>query len=437
MNLSAKKTLILSLMFLFLPAVSLGSSDEIPGAVLVRGMQLPIKGHLRHVEGVPVLTVWGTPWEQGFAHGYIFCDRITGFFDEFLSKEIGMLSPKEYEEWHIKLSWLKMPSEHEAEMRGMLEGMEARAGGPVRINAVKRQMRYEDLVMANSMGDMSRLAMKCSSFAVWGSMTEDTCTLSARNYEWPEYEAMKGKGIVLVRLPPPGSGALGTVSVFYPGLLGVISAMNAEGVNVCTHDSSCSNPFSIPWGFTPITLLYREVLERARSAFAVEDITRVLAKNTTITGNNMMVSRPCAGWFAGGFVVEHDPCLDQDRGATVREPDEGKDYVICTNRFFTREVPSSVKLAPCERFEKLTRKLDEIANNPDLPRITLEKVWELAESVPIEGLVTYHRIVFEPDKKLMHVAFPADGEPVKRITLDVAKLLKRDEAGARKTAAGK
>jgi hypothetical protein len=37
-------------------------------------------------------------------------------------------------------------------------------------------------------------------------------------------------------------------------------------------------------------------------------------------------------------------------------------------------------------------------------------------------------VIFEPNKRKMHVAFPADGEPVKIITLDVAGLLAEAKA---------
>ena len=46
--------------------------------------------------------------------------------------------------------------------------------------------------------------------------------------------------------------------------------------------------------------------------------------------------------------------------------------------------------------------------------------------VSMPDTVTYHSVVFEPDKRLMHVAFTEDGKKApacKKVTLDVAKLL--------------
>lgn len=425
-----KKILPLSIIILLFPCLLILAQDQGPCSVKHKGALVQVKGTLRDIEGVPVLTVWGTPWEQGFAHGYLLQDAIIHFFDRFLSSG-KIMDIKRYESSWLKTRVFHFAPRFEAELRGMLEGIEARAGGPVEAPVMGRELRYGDLVMANCMGELGRFRMSCSSFAAWGPMTKDGHTLAGRNYEWPLCPSLLGVQVVVVRLPSPGSESSGTVSVFFPGLLGCITAMNGEGVTVSTHDST-GNPSTVQWGYTPHTLLYREALEAARSDSAVEDIGGVLRKHFSITGNNMMVTRPYEGRGPGGFVYEHDPNLLDEGGATLRAPYEEENFLICTNRYYERKTVPENKLRLCGRFKSLTRQLAKIEVDCQRKPMSLYTAWKVTESVPLAGIVTYHRAIFEPNKRLMHVAFPADGEPVKKITLDVAKLLKQGEEDARK-----
>jgi hypothetical protein len=64
--------------------------------------------------------------------------------------------------------------------------------------------------------------------------------------------------------------------------------------------------------------------------------------------------------------------------------------------------------------------------------LTRPGAWKLARSVPLPDIVTYHRVIFEPNKRLMHVAFPADGSASRTITLNVSELLAKGKKAARK-----
>ena len=78
--------------------------------------------------------------------------------------------------------------------------------------------------------------------------------------------------------------------------------------------------------------------------------------------------------------------------------------------------------------------LDDVAASSDR-KVTQESAREMMRTVSAQAF-THHSVVFEPDRRLMHVAFPADGEPVKVITLNVTELLKKAEEDA-KTSKGR
>ena len=126
------------------------------------------------------------------------------------------------------------------------------------------------------------------------------------------------------------------------------------------------------------------------------------------------------------IVFERDGYVPDGDGLTVREPEEDAGFIVCTNHYRKREQPKPQ--LDCPRYAKLIRKLEDIAKSHGEKHVTLEVAWQMLESAPIQELSTYHRVVFEPNKKRMHVAFPENGNPRSRgknITLDVTKLLQR------------
>ena len=119
------------------------------------------------------------------------------------------------------------------------------------------------------------------------------------------------------------------------------------------------------------------------------------------------------------MVFEYDGNLSVESGVTVREPEASKPYQICTNHCRERKDPIA-----CWRYDLLRAQLDSIAVSGGVKSLTQEKVWELLDAVAINN-PTHHRVIFEPNQTLMHVALSVD-EPAPSyyaITLNVAELL--------------
>ncbi len=385
-----------------------------------------VNGTLTEIEGIPVLRVWGTPEERGFANGYLMGEKFAKFFNDFIASG-NLMEVKTYTEKVMPtVGLMPVPPAYETELRAMLSGIEAQAGGAVEIPALGRPLRYEDLVATNSMGDLLR--MGCSSFAAWGPMTADGHTLAGRNLDWPTCQALEGTQMVTVHVPAANSGELGWVSVFWPGLIGCTTGMNAEGVTVAMHDSNSPNP-TTAGGFTSSLLLYREAIESAHARTAVADITRVLNERYTVAGYNMMVTKPFSGEGPAAVVFEHDADLTKTRGMTLREPNRPDAFLICTNHSRKRYEPS-----PGVRYPRLSTGLERIAGSGEKHHLTVKRAWNMLGSVPLSGIITHHSVVFEPDKRLMHVAFAENGKHApqcKKVTLDVAKLLAGDYPGGK------
>jgi len=303
----------------------------------------------------------------------------------------------------------------------------------------------------NAFADLGRLG--CSSFAAWGKDTVDGNTISGRNLDWfgDAAEALSNGQIVIAQLPGTRSKAdakiasdtddaetaadpQGWVSVTWPGLTICLTGMNADGVTLAMHDSGGRGKWlrakSTPRGF-----VLREALEFTRAASLIDDIGGVLRKRHTVVGNNFPASWPSTRGSLASFVFEYDGDQSKSGGVTVRggngkSPDAAPDpagdtapvaYQVCTNHYRTRGAAAN-----CDRYETLQARLDKARVKGD--KVDVAAGWKMLEdTATFDRVKTYHSVVFEPNKRRMHVAF-SDGKVAApkcaHHTLDVAALLK-------------
>jgi hypothetical protein len=420
MNRTAFRFKTLACALIVIPLVGLPATAREPGRTQVNGT-------LSDIDGIPILRVWGTAQERGFAHGFLMADRASQLMDGFLRDGPLARSAGQYETQTLpKLRRMKVDPEHEAEMRGILAGIEQRLGALPQIPFLGRPLRYEDVLAVNCTGDLIRSG--CSSFAAWGALTEDGQTIGGRNMDWPAIPALLDTQFVLVNVPPPEGGKLGWASVTWPTFVGCLTGMNAEGVTVATHDAG-GHPPSTSAGFTPYGWIFRNALESARADTALEDVARAIRAHVCIVGNNMMVTRPSTDGAPGGYVFEFDGDLPVGGGLTVREHEPADSFLACTNHFRKRSPPIGG-----ERYAGLTRTLGRIAASDGKRHVDLGRAWKMMRGVSLEGTLTYHSVVFEPDKRLMHIAFNEGRTSApwcKKVTFDVAKLLAGDYPGGK------
>jgi hypothetical protein len=321
---------------------------------------------------------------------------------------------------------MSIAGKRKQELQGILDGIEARFGGTPVVAALFREITYDDLLAMNCVADA--LASACSSFVAWGPLTADGNTLAGRNLDWNLISTLFGQELIMVQAPDPAGPALGWVSITWPGLIGCYTGMNSEGVTVSVHDAPAGRALEGK-GFIPRTFALRDAIEAAKAASAIDDIKRVLRARAVTVGNNVPVAMPFAGKAPPAVVFEYDGNVAQSDGVTVRLPD-GSGYQVCTNHYRSRAQPT-----PCSRYDSLSERLAS-ASKQRKP-LKIEDAWSMLEAVAFTGQgmrakITFTGVVFEPNKRKMHVAFATPGTPApfgKRVTLDVVKLLR--EAGGR------
>ncbi len=379
-----------------------------------------VNGELTEIEGIPLLILWGTNYEQGYAHGYLYAPEVIEYLEKQLNQEEGLV---EFMETFMlpNIDKYTVPEEYLQEMKGFLAGMEARAGGAVFVTAIDRTLTLNDVIASTCVDNIDHLlSTHCTSFSAWDIVTAGGGTITGRNYDHPDDEINTGRYIFIVRKSPPESKALSWISVALPGALNCETAMNSEGVTFATQEVNLIRETSATESFCPETLLQRKLLESARAASVVEDVSAVLQDLYTNGGEAILMSWPSdQGGCSAVFEIDGD--LATGHGFTVRQPDSGFPYMIQTNQFYERLEPSA-----SNRYSLIKNYLGGIISG-DNPSLTVEKAWEILGQVPSsESLLIQHAVVFEPDKMLMHVAFAEPGTHAtecRKVTLDVAQLL--------------
>ncbi len=319
-------------------------------------------GELRRVDGLPVLRLWGTSQQRGYAHGYLLADRIHDLFGRFLADRRTSGGPEHYQRVSLPLAetTLRVRPIYEREMRAIADGLRDRLGPQAAVvPALGRPIEYRDLLALNALSDYLR--PMCSSVAAWGPMTADGSTLTGRNLDWPRHEWMIGQEIVIAQRPSETPRRAGFVAVTWPGFIGCLTGMNERGVTIAIHDVP-GPPADRLIGVTPRGLVFREALESAVGSDSADEIAAVFRRRRVLVGSNAFVSWPFDRAASNGAaaVLEYDGRRTEGDGVTIRRPGADENAVgtadqppssaclACTNHYRRRGVP-----AACGRYETL------------------------------------------------------------------------------------
>jgi hypothetical protein len=172
-------------------------------------------------------------------------------------------------------------------------------------------------------------------------------------------------------------------------------------------------------GYYPRLLVYREALETVDTTEPLNDILNVLENRLTRTPQNLMFTFPYDGQNPGSIVFEYDGNITIDNGVTVRAASTEDLYQICTNHCRLRKDPID-----CWRYNLINDELINIHQSNGTEYLTKEKSWEILDAVALNN-ITHHRVLFEPNKKRMHVALSVQtsSPQYEAVEIDIVELL--------------
>lgn len=353
-----------------------------PPPVRVEDVPEALRERLTLVGSVPVLRLSGTPREMGFQHGAALKPQIHFLYREYHEAMVKrVVGQPELLEW-AKATEPFIPEALKEEMKGLAEG----SGLP-----------YEEILVVNTAIDRFQ-TIACSTVVAAGDATKDGAVYFGRNLDFPGRNILQRMSVVIVWSP---GGGPQLAAVTWPGLVGVLSGMNSEGVSGATmlvHKGRARRPG------LPYLMMYRQALSAAR---AKDDVYAAISKAKRTSSNNFMV----VDATGASEVIEFDP------EAAVRRP--AVHGCVCSTNFFASEDLRDLCMPMGkERYETLAEFLER-----ERGRIDLGLVKKALADVATPFYLNIQSMVFLPGEREIHLSegqeLPAAKGPYVRLTREV------------------
>ncbi len=376
-----------------------------------------VNGKLGALDHMRLLTLHGTFYEMGYAHGYLLAPEIF----ERQELELSQAGVVDFFEDQVlpNLNLFDIPDQYMEEIEGMYNGFLARGGGAVYSDILGRDVTFNDAIALNCINALASRA-SCSSFSAWNAVTNDGTTITGYNHDTKDDERNTGRWLLIVRKPSTESGAYASICAGRAGDMNVHTVMNEPGATLSCHSINAANQHTTSEGFAPEGLIFRQLIESVDHVDPVGDISGVLNEIYATEAEALLMSWSDGGNEFHAVALELDGDLTSSHGFTIRQPGEGEDHIIQTNHFWLRFPP-----AQCDRYDRVQSALDSINAGMRAP-LTVESAWDLLGAIqPGELYLTQIAVIFEPSKKLMHVAFAEAGvhaHSCRRVTIDIENL---------------
>lgn len=348
----------------------------VPAPLLAGGVPVAdaraLHGELGEVDGMPVLTLWGTQEERGFSEGYLLADAIVDLVRGFcLSKRV-VPNPKL---WDMTIVYrvkevVTVPERLRRRYAAVLEGVTARLGKAPVIAELERTLTVDDLVAFAAIPDITGLL--CSSFAAWDEAATGDGLLVGRSLDYFATGEFMRRTMIIVNAAD--GERRGWVSIGWPGLHGCVTGISDAGVLVAIHDVPRMGRREAR--FTPRLIALTELIERLdpADAEASGEISDVAMRGRDILrqfhygmGGNVMLA-----WHTpstrGACVLEIDGNSGFDSGVSLRLP-EGQSYIACSNHHRLR----GQDRRHCRRYRTIWQRLEGTSSDS----LDLTSGWEL------------------------------------------------------------
>lgn len=351
------------------------------------------------------LYIKGNPLQLGYNNGALTQDLMQKQENIFFSKVEGFVPSKfkqkllnTFLKWYNRKMYLNVREDYQAELYGLSQYSSDQYDF-----IASRYLRNLYLHGAHDIGHaMQDLAMVgCTSLAVWNENTEDGDMLIGRNFDF--YVGDDFAQNKLVEFVEPEDG-IPYMSVSWPGMIGVVSGMNKEGITVTINAGKSKIPLTAK---TPISLVTREILQYAKN---IEEAIAIVKKRKVFVSESILVG---SAHDKNAVIIEVSP-----KNIGVYKV-QNTSKVLCTNHFQSEVYKDDIRNQKqieeshsAYRYEKLQELLQEEKKlNPEKMAAILrnrsglkDKSIGYGNEKALNQLLAHHAVIFSPEKKLVWVS---------------------------------
>ncbi|WP_228412019.1 C45 family autoproteolytic acyltransferase/hydolase [Chryseobacterium sp. KLBC 52] len=351
------------------------------------------------------LYIKGNPLQLGYNSGALTQSLMQKQENIFFSKVEGFVPSKfrqgllrGFLKWYNRKMYLNVREDYQAELFGLSQYSSDQYDF-----IAPKYLRNLYLHGAHDIGHaMQDLAMVgCTSLAVWNENTEDGELLIGRNFDfYVGDDFAKNK---LVEFVQPEEG-IPYMSVSWPGMIGVVSGMNKEGITVTINAGKSKIPLTAK---TPISLVTREILQYAKN---IEEAIAIAQKRKVFVSESILVGSAAD---KNAVIIEVSP---KNFGVYSVQ---NTSRVLCTNHFQSeaykddkrnqKQIEESHSKYRYEKLQELLQKEKKITPEK-MASILRNKSGLKEESIgygnekALNQLLAHHAVIFSPQKKLVWVS---------------------------------
>ena len=351
------------------------------------------------------LYIKGNPLQLGYNNGALTQNLMQKQEDIFFSKVEGFVPSKFKQDllrgflkWYNRKMYLNVREDYQAELFGLSQYSSDKYNfiAPKFLRSMYLHGAHD---IGHAMQDL--MVVGCTSLAVWNENTEDGDLLIGRNFDFYVGEDFaKNK---LIEFVEPEEG-IPYMSVSWPGMIGVVSGMNKEGITVTINAGKSKIPLTAK---TPISLVTREILQYAAT---IDEAVAIAKKRKVFVSESILVG---SANDKNAVIIEVSP----DNFGVYRVQNSSR--VFCTNHFqsdaykYDKRNQKHILESHSEyRYEKLQELLQENKKlNPEkMASILRDKSGLKGEKIgygnekAVNQLLAHHAVIFSPQKKLVWVS---------------------------------
>lgn len=241
----------------------------------------------------------------------------------------------------------------------------------------------------------------CSSLAVWNGKSENGKLLIGRNFDFYAGDDFAKEKIVAFVNPDAG---IPYMSVTWPGMTGVVSGMNAEGLTVTINAGKSKIPLSAK---TPISLVAKEILQFAAN---ISEAVKIAKKRKVFVSESIMVGSAAD---RKAVLIEMSPnnfgVFDVQNSSQLVCSNHFQSQAYSNDRRNKRHIAESHSQYRYDRMNELLEKSEKLnpakmasilRNKDGLKDIRLGYGNEKA----LNQLLAHHSVIFSPEERLVWVS---------------------------------
>ena len=352
----------------------------------------------KNQHGLWELYVEGSPQELGLLQGALSQELLhyqeKVFFskvEEWVPSQFKQFFLRQFLKWYNRKLYLHVPEAYQTEIYAL-----SQYASPDYDFVAPRYQRYLYLHAAHDIGHALRdLALVgCSSLAVWDEASADGSLLIGRNFDFYAGDDFAKNKIIAFVAPDQGHSF---VSVSWPGMVGVVSGMNTQGLTVTMNAGKSALP---KMAKTPVSILARDILQNAQTT---EEAIEIAKKTEVFVSESIMVG---SAQEKKVILIEISP-----EKMDVYQV-SNQNHLICSNHFQSDAYASDeanlkhiLESHSQYRFDRMNELLaNQGALNQDSMAAILRNVNGLNDTAigygnekALNQLLAHHAVIFKPE----------------------------------------